>query len=61
VWYIIITKGKEIKEMKRTYKITIAVGNEISVITLTNPPRKFLKVGYTEYSGAKILNVEKIK
>ena len=46
--------------MKRTYKITIAVGDEISVIILTNPPHKFLKVGYTEYSGAKIINVEKL-
>lgn len=46
--------------MKKTYKITISVCGELSTITLTNPPRRFLRVGYTEYSGAKIVKVEKI-
>ena len=47
--------------MKKTYKITIKMIDEINTITLTNPPRRFLKVGYKEYSGAEILKVERVK
>ena len=46
--------------MKKTYKITISVCGELSTIILTNPNRRFLKVGNTEKSGAKIIKVEKI-
>lgn len=45
--------------MKKTYKITIEMCGETSTIILTNPSRKLLKVGNTEYSGAKIIKVEK--
>lgn len=54
-------KEKEILKMKKTYNITISFCGELSTITLTNPSRKFLKVGYEEYSGAKIVKVEKVK
>jgi len=47
--------------MKKIYKITVAMVDEVGEIILTNPPRRFLKVGYTEYSGARILKVERIK
>ena len=49
------------KKMKKIYKITVAMVDEVGEIILTNPPRRFLKVGYTEYSGARILKVERIK
>ena len=54
-------KEKEIKKMKKVYEITISMCGELSTITLTNPSRRFLKVGYTEYSGAKIVAVKRIK
>lgn len=47
--------------MKKTYKITIKFDGKISMITMTNPPRRFLKVGYKEYSGAEIVKVIRIK
>lgn len=47
--------------MKKTYEITISVCGELNTIILTNPRRVFLKVGYTEYSGAKIVAVKRIK
>lgn len=47
--------------MKKVYEITISVCGEESTITLVNPNRKFLKEGNTEYSGAKIIKVERIK
>lgn len=47
--------------MKKIYKITIFVCGKVNTITLTNPPRRFLKVGYVEYSGAKIIAVKRIK
>jgi hypothetical protein len=61
--YIIITrdKEKELTKMKKVYEITISMCGELNTITLTNPSRKFLKVGYTEYSGAKIVAVKRIK
>jgi hypothetical protein len=46
--------------MKKTYKITIRWIDEITTIIMVNPPRKFRKVGYKEYSGAEIIAVEKI-
>jgi hypothetical protein len=47
--------------MKKVYEITISMCGELNTITLTNPSRRFLKVGYTEYSGAKIVAVKRIK
>ena len=47
--------------MKKVYEITISMCGELDTIILTNPPRRFLKVGYTEYSGAKIVEVKRIK
>lgn len=47
--------------MKKVYEITIFVCGKVDTITLTNPSRRFLKVGYTEYSGAKIVAVKRIK
>ncbi len=46
--------------MKKTYKITIKMMDEITTVIMVNPSRKFLKVGYKEYSGAEIVAVEKI-
>ena len=54
-------KRKGDKKMKKVYEITISMCGELSTITLTNPSRRFLKVGYTEYSGAKIVAVKRIK
>lgn len=56
-----LKKEKEIKNMKKIYEITISFCGEESTITMINPNRKFLKVGNTEYSGAKIIKVERIK
>ena len=47
--------------MKKVYEITISMCGEVNTITLTNPPRRFLKIDYTEYSGAKIVAVKRIK
>lgn len=47
--------------MKKVYEITISFCGEESTITMVNPNRKFLKEGNTEYSGAKIIRVERIK
>lgn len=53
---------KEIKKMKKTYEITASVCGELSTLILVNPKnRNLLKEGFTEYSGAKVIKVKRIK
>ena len=47
-------------EMKKVYEITVMMCGEESTLTITNPPRRWLKEGYVEYSGAKIIRVKKV-
>lgn len=46
--------------MKKVYKITVLMGNELSTIVLTNPNRNLLKVGNSDESGIKIIKVERV-
>ena len=47
--------------MKKTYEITISICGELSTLILVNPNRNLLKEGYSEYSGAKVVKVKRIK